>query len=171
LDKAEIYEYGLKALKSPNLRGFARENGDAGKAVALALVEIEDPMLMPQGCPRNFWDRFNKVRRERLAVNFETKSLSLDLEHINEGLQECAEREEESAKAMAAILAIISHRTDLRNYFIYNTEFQFVCGKGNVEIDYWELQAHEESFMTLAKSVEKLNNDIHVGLNVVNRSS
>jgi hypothetical protein len=163
LDKTEIYDYGIKALKAPSIRTFARENiSDAAKAVVVAIMDMEDPMRIPIGCPRSYWDRFNKIRRERLAVCFEIKALNLDMDHINEGLNECKEREEDSAKAMAAILAIISHRTDLRNYFIYNTEFQYITGKGSVEIDYWSLQAHEESFMTLSTTVEKLNSDIYV---------
>lgn len=162
LDRAEVYEMGIHALKSPNLRAFGRENGDAARAVVSAFIELEDPTSMPTGCPRTYWDKFCKLRRKRLICDFEIKFVELEMDNIGKGLQECSEREDTTAKSMASVLAILSHRTEMRNYLLYNTEFQYVTGKGNVEINYWKLENHETAVMTLADSVDRLNSRVAV---------
>lgn len=152
----------VRALRSDNIRNFAKENGETGRIVVMAIYDLEDPMLMPKDCPRSYWDRFNKVRRERLFCQYQTKTLVSEIDRISEAINECNRKEAEGTDAIAAVVGVISHKNDLKSYFVANVEFQMILGKGQCEIDYWSFAEHLNATIILIEHVEDLNKKIFV---------
>lgn len=162
LNKADVYETMVKALRSDNIRVFARENGEIGRIVVMAIYDFEDPMLMPKDCPRSYWDKFNRVRRERLVCEYQTKMLVSEIDRITEAINDCSRQEAEGTGAIAAVLGVISHKNDMKTYYVANVEFQMVLGKGQCEIDCWSFEDHINATIILIENVEKLNHKIFV---------
>jgi len=163
-DKANVYDLAFRAIHAPNLRTFARDNRGAAHMVVQAIIEIEDPLLTPEGCSRSMWERFLKLRRERLLCEFESKSLGLEIAKINQSLDESKKREDVVSKAIAAVLAVLSHKCDLRLYFNQNVEFQVIMEKGQCEMEFWNFDAHKDAIMTLPTAINEMNSIIVVSL-------
>ncbi|CAL8123109.1 unnamed protein product [Orchesella dallaii] len=162
LSKSEVYENMVRALRSENIRAFARENGEIGRLVVMAVYDMEDPMLMPKDCPRSYWDKFNKIRRDRLICEYETKSLMHEIDRLSEAITDCNRKEAAGTAAIAAVLGVVSHKNDLKTYFVANVEFQMVLGKGQCEIDCWNFREHTNANIILIDNVERLNQNIYV---------
>lgn len=162
LNKVEIYETMVRALRSDNIRNFAKENGETGRVVVMSIYDMEDPMLMPKDCPRSYWDKFNRLRRERLACEYQIKTLMSEIDRLTDGINECKKKKAEGTDAIAAVLSVISHKNDLKNYFVANVEFQMVLGKGQVEINFWDFKDHVTATIILIDKVEKLNHHVYV---------
>jgi hypothetical protein len=124
----------VKGLEAPNLRLFGQENGALGKQVVEAIYELDEPMQNPIGCPRSTWDRFCRLRREKISCEFQSKLIGNELLALKGVLDEAKVREDEVGGAMASILTRLSHHRDLRLAHIHNVEFQMVVNQGQVEL-------------------------------------
>ena len=130
----EITALMIKALGAQNLRMFANENGEIGEKIAAALMELDDPIQNPMGCPRSTWDRFASLRRDKILCEYEGRSVGTELLELKQALSECKAREDEVAMAMATVLASLSHQRDIKMVNVHNFEFQLVLNQGQVEL-------------------------------------
>ena len=124
----------VKGLEAPNLRWFAAENGPMGKIVADAIYELDEPMQNPIGCPRSTWDRFCRLRREKITCEYQAKLIGSELMSLKTVLDECKGREDEVTSAMAHVLTKLARQRDLKLAHIHNVEFQMVVSQGQVEL-------------------------------------
>jgi hypothetical protein len=124
----------IQALNSQNLRAFAEEHGDLGMKISTALMELDDPIQNPMGCPRSTWDRFTILRKDKILCEYETRAIGAELLELKQALAECKSREDEVSMAIATVLASLSHQRDIKMANIHNFEFQMVLNQGQVEL-------------------------------------
>jgi len=83
----------IRALGSQGLRlSIAPDDAGAQQAVD-AICDLDDPMQIPAGCPKSTWDRFCRLRHEKMICEYEIKLIGDELSVLHKVLNTFKDRE------------------------------------------------------------------------------